>query len=483
MRKMWKTAAAVVFALIGWEAAAHAQPLIAGNTSSFGCGPISTSDYTLGAVVQSFTPTGAGTSCPTAPVTNNNGRGLAIGGQEVFYTELVDSSSIPGPPGFGPTDLIRVAPFNSGAGGADTRSLPNPRPGSGIQDLTFNNGTLFALTGYETDPPWVYSLNLSTGAVLTGPIALAGSTNPVIALPAGTDSDGFAVLPNGHFLINNGDTSCIYNEYDNVTGKLVPSGTINVPGSPGLCTGVDTDGTSLYFFTDFENITQTDLSGNMTGFSYFDLGGDHQIEDISLVHPVTIITDVQPAGLYFTISNTDDINTKFDLQAELLLNDVVIGSGIKRCVDTAGVPGTFIPRNWPGLGASIPVNLPTDTLLVSGDVLSLRVSARLGTDSTGTASCGGHVSAVGLRFFYDAVGSPSQIALTISPDPSQTLYLHSNGTTCTNALGESSGVTARTLSNVAPTATSPRCKEVGSMSWVSGNAWQYFSTWYLAAIP
>ena len=213
MRKISQIAAAAASLLIGWGAAVHAQPLIIGNTSSFGCGPIYTNDYTLGTIVASFIPTGAGpTPCPNPP-SNNNGRAVAVGGTEIFYTELVDNPT--SPPGFGPTDLIRVADFNNGSGSADTRSLANPRPGAGIQDLTFQNGVLYALTGYETDPPWVYGLHLSTGAILSGPIVLAGSTSPIIPLPAGTDSDGFAILPNGHFLINNGDTSCIFNEYDN----------------------------------------------------------------------------------------------------------------------------------------------------------------------------------------------------------------------------------------------------------------------------
>jgi len=483
MKKISKIAVVAASLFIGWGAAVYAQPLIAGNTSAFGCGPIYTSDYILGTIAASFIPTGAGTTCPNNPP-DANGRGLAVGGQEIFYTELASTTLDPCPHGPCATDVIRVATFNSGAGSADTRSLPNPRPGAGIQDLTFSNGTLYALTGYLDNPPWVYGLNLVTGAILSGPIALAGSTSPFFELPAGNDSDGFAILPNGHFLINNGDTSCIYNEYDNLTGQLVPSGTINVPGGPGDCTGVDTDGTSLYFLTDFNSVTRTDLTGEMTGFTFWNgSGGDPiTIEDISLVHPVTVITDVQPAGLYFTLANTDDINTNFDIRAELLLNGDVIGSGIARCVPTAGPAGTFIPRNIPGHAVSVPVDFPPYQLLVSGDVLSMRVSARIGTNPD-DSSCGGHVSAVGLRFFYDSVADPSQIAITINPDPTQTLYFHSNGTTCGNSLGESSGVTARTLSNVAPNAASPRCKEVGAMSRNNGNPWTLFSTWSLAAIP
>ena len=487
-----KTVLGAALLLAGWCSAVHAQPLITGNTSAFGCGPIQTSDYTLGAITQSFFPTGAGVSCPDPPATNNNGRGLAVGGTEIFYTELIDDGN--SPPGFGPTDAIRVAPYNSGAGGADTRTLPNPRPGAGIQDLTFANGELFALTGYETDPLIVYGLNLLDGSILDGPITLTGSSNPVIPLPAGPGADGFAVLPNGNFLVNNGDTSCIYNEYDKTTGQLVPSGTINVPGGPGFCTGVDTDGTSLYFLTDFENIIQTDLSGNMTGFAFFDSGNDHQVEDISLVHPVTVLVDAGPGQLNFSLRTTDDINTNFDVMLEILLNGTVIGSGINYCIHSAGPPGTFIPRNLPGHTVSVKLDMTSQPVLVSGDVISARVSTRIGTVSaTDPSMCpgpfGAHSNATGIRFFYDAASAGSHIVMKIRPNPGQIQYFHSDGTRCTDGvLGSSVGVTQRTLSNVNPTGNAnPRCQESGPLDFnqptAGANPWAVFGTWFMAPMP
>ena len=259
MRNTWQRLAATALALtlvLGLSVARAQAQLIVGNTAAFGGGPIKTHDFATGGTVGSFVPTGAFNS--------NNGRGLAVLDNEVFYTELSG--------GFGATDFIRVAPFNGGAGGADIRTLPNPRPGFGIQDLAFSGGVLYALTGYPFSSLKVFGLNPVTGAVLSGPVSIAG--------PASPSSDGFTVLPNGHFLINNTDLSCTYNEYDSSTGALIPSTTIVVPGG-GTCTGVDTDGVSLYFQHNFNSFVQTDLAGTFIASRLLLSPGF--LEDISLV--------------------------------------------------------------------------------------------------------------------------------------------------------------------------------------------------------
>lgn len=159
----WLTVAFTVVVAL-WAATAQAQPLItcnqAGNVSA-PPGPITTYDFTGGAVVGSFIPTGAG------PTNNGNGRGVEVIGNNVYYTELI------GDGGFGPTPSIEIAPFNDGAGGADIRTLPNPRPGFGIQDLAYSNGVLYALTGYPGDPLEVFGLNPNTGVVVSGPISIS----------------------------------------------------------------------------------------------------------------------------------------------------------------------------------------------------------------------------------------------------------------------------------------------------------------------
>jgi hypothetical protein len=259
---MKMTVGALTLALGLWTGLVQATPLIIGNNAAFGGGPISTYDYTpsTGTLLISFVPDGAADS--------NNGRGVAVdvAGNVVYYTELTG--------GFGPTDAIHVAPYNGGAGGPDIGTLPNPRPGTGVQDLALYNGVLYALTGYFSDPLEVYALDPTTGAVLGGPIAIAG---------ASSDSDGFTVLPNGSnpplFLINNADADTTYQAYDSTTGQ--PTGfSLTVPGAYAA-TGVDIDpsGTSLYFATDFNSFTQTDLTGNFISRTDVDW---HSIEDIAL---------------------------------------------------------------------------------------------------------------------------------------------------------------------------------------------------------
>jgi hypothetical protein len=229
---------------------------IVGNNAAFGDGPIQTYDFNTGALVNSFVPDGA-------TIDSNNGRAVLVVGNEVFYTELCCG-------GFGATDFIRVAPFNGGAGGADIRTLPNPSS-SGVQDLAFAGGALYALTGYTGGPLQVFKLDPTNGTVLGGPVPITGSGQEASA-------DGFAILPNGNFLINLSDASCTYNQYDPTTGTATGV-TLTVP-SATICTGVATDGTSLFFQTDFNSFTQTDLAGTFIAKTAVQ---SNTVEGISLV--------------------------------------------------------------------------------------------------------------------------------------------------------------------------------------------------------
>jgi hypothetical protein len=229
---------------------------IVGNNAAFGGGPIQTYDFNTGALVNSFVPDGA-------TIDSNNGRAVLVVGNEVFYTELCCG-------GFGATDFIRVAPFNGGAGGADIRTLPNPSS-SGVQDLAFAGGALYALTGYNGGPLQVFKLDPTNGAVPGGPVPITGPGQEASA-------DGFAILPNGNFLINLSDESCTYNQYDPTTGTATGV-TLTVPSATS-CTGVATDGTSLFFQTDFNSFTQTDLAGTFIDKTAVQ---SNTVEGISLV--------------------------------------------------------------------------------------------------------------------------------------------------------------------------------------------------------
>lgn len=225
---------------------------------------------------------------------SGNGRGLAIQGGYVYYTEVPQS-------GNGGSDGIHVCSYGTeGAGGtSDSRwpPLSNPRPGAGIQALSFYGGYLYALTGYPYQSPEVYKIDPSSGAVKAA-IPITGKAAP--------DCDGFVVLLRGNllvFLINRKDASPFYDEYDGAQGTL--TGRLTVDLTQTTCGGIPQvlatgaalapDGQSLYFYAlnspSFCNngnvcvaVVQTDLNGNCLGFQPLNIGSV-RIENISVVAP------------------------------------------------------------------------------------------------------------------------------------------------------------------------------------------------------
>jgi hypothetical protein len=177
-----------------------------------------------------------------------------------------------------------------------------------------------------------------------------------------------------------------------------------------------------------------------------------------------------PAHLWIALKNTNDIGTRFDVRVEALKNSATVATGLTLC--------RTVVRNLPGTKMAIPISLPSDVPLVSGDVLAVRISARIGTPRS---TCGGHSTATGLRLYYDSTKAPSHLGVTISPSGQQTLYLHSDGNACsnTNFLTDSTGVTTRFLSDSLPTATDPKCKDVGTLDGRTGNPFVTIGTWSL----
>jgi hypothetical protein len=275
----WSLALAVALGI----SPAAADPLIVSNnagnlTPGFPFSPIVTYDFATGATIDSFVPDGI-------VIFSMSGAGVEVVGDEVFYTVIHG--------GFG-SSAIRVTPFNGGAGGSDVRILPNPRPGTGIPALSFSNGVLYALTGFAPfiSSVQVFGLDPLTGAVLSGPVTIAATFRY---------QDGFTVLPNGNFLVNTGNVSCTYNEYDPVTGALIPGTTLVVPGAR-RCIGVDTDGVSLFFAThaDFsapakDSFIHTDLAGNFISETVL---APNLNFDISLVHTLN-----QPPDCTYAAAN------------------------------------------------------------------------------------------------------------------------------------------------------------------------------------
>src|SRR5579885_1560290 len=264
--------------------------LITGNNAvgTSGVAPIQTYDFTGGALVNWFVPAGFNYS--------NQGRELAIYNGNIYYTEV-------------PTDGIHICADGTEGSGSTTdmgNLLPNPdsRTNAGIQDLAFHNGELYVMSGYNVidnlaQPPEITGIDPNpngTGTILTSSVVLTGRADD--GGHASVGSDGFTVLPNGHFLVNEGDGSPVYDEY-NASGVLIPksSGGMQIKlqsYDPSFINarGVTTDGRYLYFIvlandsSSSETLVQISLT-NLTQFSSQPVinpnPGQNNIEDIDVM--------------------------------------------------------------------------------------------------------------------------------------------------------------------------------------------------------
>jgi hypothetical protein len=125
-------------------------------------------------------------------------------------------------------------------------------------------------------------------------------------------------------------------------------------------------------------------------------------------------------------------------------------------------------------------NVPIET----GDLLTLVVSTRVGTNADDTRCAGTgatHRSAQGLRVYYDSMSRPSRLVGTGTTSFSETLFLRSNGTSCPAGGGQSVGVTDRDLDESAPTAAAAKCLDSQAVAFPGGNPWKDVGAW--GALP
>jgi hypothetical protein len=159
---------------------------------------------------------------------------------------------------------------------------------------------------------------------------------------------------------------------------------------------------------------------------------------------------LSPAILWLGLKNSDDQGTSFDLKTEVSINDTLISDGVTRCI-------IGVTRN-PSRAKDIEVLFsPTaDNVLDAGDILSLKILTRIGTNSD-DSKCPGHKNAVGLRLYYDGVNRPSRFGAEIAPHPLADLFLHSVGT--------------KFLDGEPPTATTATFQDSPSLNFSGGNPW------------
>jgi len=126
---------------------------------------------------------------------------------------------------------------------------------------------------------------------------------------------------------------------------------------------------------------------------------------------------VGPTKLWIGLKNGVDRGTRFDLKTELYLNGVLSSEGRTLCI--VGI--TRNPSNAKLI--EVPSNPIEGLTLNSGDVVSLKVSARIGTNSDGT-KCSRRNSATGLRLYYDAEFRSSSLKAKMLSASMADYYLH-----------------------------------------------------------
>jgi hypothetical protein len=165
-----------------------------------------------------------------------------------------------------------------------------------------------------------------------------------------------------------------------------------------------------------------------------------------------------PAHVWLGLKNSDDQGTQFDVRVALYSNETLIAEGLTRCV--TGITRNAAQAKDVAIAFADSTGAPS-----SGATLRLEVSTRIGTNPDGT-KCAGHNNAVGLRLYYDAAGRASAFGAALGGGDPVSYFLRSSGTSFT-------------LDPSAPTATSAKQKDSGSVNFSGGNPWAVIGSWSL----
>jgi hypothetical protein len=224
--------------------------------------------------------------------------------------------------------------------------------------------------------------------------------------------------------------------------------------------------------------TTDNLDATISGGRFsvlFDSSSTPKITELTgtfFTHALTSAERTLTPGLtriWLGLKNSDDQGTNFDLRVELHVNGSLAVSGLTRCI-------TGITRN-PNSALEAMVSFPSTLVTYhSGDVLSLKVLARIGTNVNDT-KCAGHNNAAGLRVYYDSFQRQSRIGLGLSPNPVRDFFLHSGRSgDFLNAIAPAFPGGGAGSANAAATATA-RSKDSSSVSFSGGNPWKEIGTW------
>jgi hypothetical protein len=120
------------------------------------------------------------------------------------------------------------------------------------------------------------------------------------------------------------------------------------------------------------------------------------------------LTALSDLHVWLGLQNSDDQGTNFDLKAEVFKNGALVASGLTRCT-------TGVTRN-PSLAKEVTIAFGAFSAVNfngTSDVLSLKLSTRIGTNPNDT-KCAGHNNAVGLRVYFGATNRAAKFDSTFT---------------------------------------------------------------------
>jgi hypothetical protein len=194
------------------------------------------------------------------------------------------------------------------------------------------------------------------------------------------------------------------------------------------------------------------MDGDGDGSAVVDFGADELLGETG-----TFLTELSPGRFWIGLKNSDDQGTRFDLLTEIYQGELLVASGLVRCIS-----GVTRNPNY-ALEVAVPFAAFEAVAVNPGDVMTLKVFARIGTNPDDT-KCPGHSNAQGLRLYYDGANRQSRFGAAFSRDPLTDFFLHS-----------ADGVDF--LDDVAPTGTPALFKDSAAVKFGSGNAWKAIGAW------
>ena len=372
--------------------------------------------------------------------------GLAFDSAGNLWGSTLGGAPGPPPPAFSTSKLIQINPTNgSQISSKDIIDGPGGSPIS-IADLAIQpcSDILYGVRGPQDGggPGNLYTIDKSTGVA-------------TLVLKTGHFFGSIGFGPDGTLYMAAADLDASDNQVGFVLETRDPaSGAVqsSVPTSQfyGALAVRPTDGKIFVGNGDIAQLFTLDPATGaetLIGSTGQNFIGDLAFQPTSSPTPGNNVNCLSPAELWIGLKNSDDVGTKFDLQAQVTLNNNVIGSGELDSVN--GGSSGFNNAKERG----IPLTFPTPQTLHNNDVICFIPSVRIATQVSG------HRSGTA-RLWYGDAAADSRFDLRVGVNDVNLYLVNISGVDRLDGVG-----------------SVRKTKDVFVDKAANGNPWKPFGSW------